>query len=178
MGWLARSAVISATLLVGCASIAGISDETAPTDPETRGANVGNSGGSSGSKEPSGTGQSPESGVDVAVDASVGDSATEADAPAPGCTKKADGVSCETKGECCADGCNEAKECGRCLGSFSVCDPSAGAPCCTGFFCSTGIGVPTCQGCVLATGTPKTQPFGGGVKSCCSRKVGGDGKCL
>lgn len=176
MGWPARVVVVGTTFLVGCATIAGISDEPDSNDASTQGANVGSSGssGSSGTSGASGTTGRGDGAAPVASDASGSDGAVADTAPV--CTKKQDGVSCVSKVECCADGCNELKLCGACKSQFDTCDPGAEAPCCAGLFCSTGTVVPTCQPCIAAGNPPRTQLIGGGDKSCCSKQSAA-GKC-
>lgn len=173
MGWVGRVAMVSTTLIVGCASIAGISDDPGASEDDTRGANLGSSGtsGTNGVTGPPSGGGGTDAGVSSAPrDASPDDGATAADAAPPACTKKANGIACVSKVECCAGGCNELKLCGACKSQFDGCDPGDEAPCCAGLFCSTVAVVPTCQTCVPAGVAPRAQFIGGGEKSCCSKK--------
>lgn len=173
MGWVARIIVISATLLGGCAALAGIGDSN-PVDDNAEGGGGGTSGtnGTSGTSGTSGTrdasGSSGTGDGAASVDSSVKD-ATQ------GCTLKQNGATCQQPGDCCSDACAGDHRCSSSCGTSGGCLKNA--DCCVKSYCSSF----QCAACRLdGTAAEKftfmnvTTPI---VSSCCSNMVNASGNC-
>lgn len=170
MGSIARwIAAAAATVVVACASIAG----NGPADPDPDGPAGGTSSGSSGS-----SGATSSSGASGTSDPRPDGSAAADAAPdgegTPTCVapKKPNDQPCAAPAECCSDSCNEDGKCHKsCVTGF--CDPINNDDCCIGTYCSTVL-PPRCRGCKKSGEDPDDDL----PRSCCSRALANNGKCM
>lgn len=173
----ARISIIGGMMLgAACASIAGLEEPDPSSSPNGTPPAGGTS--ASGDPAPSGNTQSGgpgSSGSPPGQDAAgIPEASAETGPVAPTCLppKKTNGEMCLTHADCCSNACNEEAKCADKCTTSDFCDPF-GDDCCAGTFCPTSIPF-RCAVCKKTGETPRD----GLVKSCCSRMIGGDGKCM
>ena len=155
MGWLARVVVTSATLLGGCAALAGIGDSN-PVEENGEGGSSG-----SGSMLP------PN-------DAASTDGAKADGAPTCGANEAA----CTSSTGCCGK-CNEQKLCkSSCKPIADSCNPSSTDECCLGAYCHFLNFAVRCVACITAGQRAELDWSGQAIdRSCCSRTTGNNDIC-
>jgi len=157
-------------LAAACASIAGLEepdDDASKIDATTPPASGTSTGGAADGAPSSSSGSPPADAAGDVVEAA-------SDAPPGSCQppKKPNGATCAAPADCCSNACNEAATCVDDCRTNDFCDPF-GDDCCAGTFCPRSIPF-RCATCKKAGEAPRDNL----AKSCCSRTIGGDNKCL
>jgi len=198
--WLVQTITCgAATLIVACASIAGIGDSVDdPADASTEPSSTSKSSSSGASSTSSGT-SSTSSGVSTSSSSGASSSTSSsgastssgapvdgggADANLPivdsgvaGCTKKQNNDSCNQEDDCCSNHCKQNFKCdSSCSNENDHCDFGSTDNCCRGFYCAGTIGM-SCVKCI-DSGNPAARlgqfanPY-----SCCSQTANIAGIC-